>query len=124
MSQSTSIDHFQSVPFHLWINHLSFGPKFFKEINSQKNNIQYMITKRMGVRNPALTFIHPKFLFHLYFNSLHPLVSESPSVPGTALEMLENCFQAREEAFKQTTLYLFRKEKAVLFLCVHQFPYR
>lgn len=46
MSQSTSIDRFQSVTFHLWINHLSFGPKFFKEINSQKNNIQNMVTKK------------------------------------------------------------------------------
>lgn len=29
MSQSTCIDHFQSVTFHLWINHSSFGPNFF-----------------------------------------------------------------------------------------------
>lgn len=83
-----------------------------------------MVMKKTGVGNPALTFTCPKFLFRLYLNSLHSLVSKSSSMPGIALEMLENWFRVREEVFKQTTLYLFRKEKAVSFLCAHQFPYR
>lgn len=31
MCQSTCIDHFQSVTFHVWINHLSFDPKVLKK---------------------------------------------------------------------------------------------
>lgn len=88
VSPSACIQHIRSATFHLWMNPLSFGPNIcWREINSQKNNIPYMVIKGRG-GNPPLTITHPNFLFHMYFNSLHPLFSERPWVPGTALGML------------------------------------
>lgn len=88
MRWSPCIDHFQSVTFHLWINHLSFGPKdFLKEIKFLKVDYSILGHEEKG-KIPPLTSLLSKFSLRFCFNSRHPLFLESYSMPGTALGML------------------------------------
>lgn len=78
-SQPSCIDHFQSVTFHFWINHLSLDPKwvFFKKLILERITFNtWSWRDGLGGGNPTLTFTHPKFSCHLYFNSHHALFWE------------------------------------------------